>query len=145
MGLAKNHTIFRTHVVGNKDVVSVFGWLVAFRTAAVKEASLGSSSTALKSSIQHLLHLKHGLMVYFNLTTTEVLDLDIRFMHLNWHLAEHLRHSEVNHHPQGWPSGQKSTSATSGNQGFLLWAPKVCPDFRGGAKKQPVPWHGGTG
>ena len=52
MGLAKNHTIFRTHVVGNKDVVSVFGWLwlVAFRTAAVKEASLGSSSTALKSS-----------------------------------------------------------------------------------------------
>ena len=39
MGLAKNHTIFRTHVVGNKDVVSMFGWLlVAFRTAAVKEA-----------------------------------------------------------------------------------------------------------
>ena len=51
MGLAKNHTIFRTHVVGNKDVVSMFGWLlVAFRTAAVKEASLGSSSSALKSS-----------------------------------------------------------------------------------------------
>ena len=43
---------------------------------------------------------------------------------------------------QGRPLRQKSTSATSA---FCYGAPKVCPDFRGGAKKQPVPWHGGTG
>ena len=29
---------------------------------------------------------------------------------------------------------------------FVMGCPKyVCPDFRGGAKKQPAPWHGGTG
>ena len=50
------------------------------------------------------------------LTNTEVLDLDIRFwfMQLNWHLAEHWRHSEVNHHPQDFPSHQ-------GNQPKVFW------------------------
>ena len=26
---------------------------------------------------------------------------------------------------------------------FCYGAPKICTDFRGGAKKQPVPWHVG--
>ena len=32
-----------------------------------------------------------------------------------------------------------------GFESFCYGAPKICTDFRGGAKKQPVPWPGGTG
>ena len=32
-----------------------------------------------------------------------------------------------------------------GFETFCYGAPKMCAEFRGGAKKQPVPWHGGTG
>ena len=46
-------------------------------------------------------------------------------------------------------SGVKSTSATSGIWGCFFGAHNICTnlctDFRGGAKKQPVPWPGGTG
>ena len=45
--------------------------------------------------------------------------------------------------------GIKSTSATLGIWGWFFRAPNICTDlctdFRGGAKKQPVPWPGGTG
>ena len=40
---------------------------------------------------------------------------------------------------------QKSTSAISGNQGFLLWGAQSMPWLSGRGKKQPVAWHGGTG
>ena len=32
-----------------------------------------------------------------------------------------------------------------GFETFCYKAPKMCSYFRGGAEKQPVPWHGGTG
>ena len=48
--------------------------------------------------------------------------------------------------PIGADRGVKTTSATSGIGGFFSGCPiHIYTDFRGGAKKQPVPWHGGTG
>ena len=46
---------------------------------------------------------------------------------------------------QGRSSGKNPPVPFRGIKAFCYGAPKVCPDFRGGAKKQPVPWHGGTG
>ena len=63
------------------------------------------------------------------LTTTEVLDLDIRFMHLNWHLAEHWRHSGVNHHPQDFLSHQ-------GNQPKVFWVDQFWRHILGGKNRE---------
>ena len=41
--------------------------------------------------------------------------------------------------------GKNQPVPLRGIKAFCYGAPRVCPDFQGGAKKQPVPWHGGTG
>ena len=41
--------------------------------------------------------------------------------------------------------GKNQPVPLRGIKAFCHRAPKVWPDFRGRAKKQPVPWHGGTG
>ena len=44
------------------------------------------------------------------------------------------------------PIGTKINQCHFGDlRPFSYKAPKICPDIRGRAKKQPVPWHGGTG
>ena len=44
------------------------------------------------------------------------------------------------------PIGAKINQCHFGDlRPFSYKAPKICPDIRGRAKKQPVPWHGGTG
>ena len=48
-------------------------------------------------------------------------------------------------HKHWRPLGLKSTSATSGNQGFLLRGAQIMARLSGRDKKQPVPWHIGLG
>ena len=47
------------------------------------------------------------------------------------------------------PIGGKINQCHFGDLRVFFGAPNICTnlctDFRGGAKKQPVPWHGGTG
>ena len=46
---------------------------------------------------------------------------------------------------KGAHQSQNQPVPLRGIKAFCYVSPKICPDFRGGAKKQPVPWHGGTG
>ena len=46
---------------------------------------------------------------------------------------------------KGAHRGKNQPVPLRGIKTFCYEAPEVCPDFRGRAKKQPVPWHSGTG
>ena len=46
---------------------------------------------------------------------------------------------------KGAHRGKNQPVPLRGIKSFCYGAPKVCPDFWGGAKKQPVPKNGGTG
>ena len=46
---------------------------------------------------------------------------------------------------KGVHQDQNQPVPLQGFETFCYGVPKMCAEFRGGAKKQPVPWHGGTG
>ena len=46
---------------------------------------------------------------------------------------------------KGAHRGKNQPVPFRGIKAFCYGEPKVCPDFQDGAKKQPVPWHSGTG